>query len=57
MSGDVDNSQAVRDAERAAVDLLRAIKASASASELSELERVKAKADERVAALRRRKER
>lgn len=56
MSGEVENSQAVRDAERAAADLLRALNAGAPLGDVNQLETVKAKADERVAVLRRRVE-
>jgi hypothetical protein len=54
MSDALDNSQAVRDAARAAIDLLRAENAGAPYGELTELWAVKARADERVASLRRR---
>jgi hypothetical protein len=54
MSGDVNNSQAVRDAERASADLLQALNNGASSSDVAELMSVKVKADERVVALRRR---
>ena len=54
MGGNVDSSQAVRDAERAAADLVRAMNAGAPLGEVAELETVKAKADERGAVLRRR---
>jgi uncharacterized membrane protein len=52
VSGDVENSQAVRDAERAAADLERALRAGAPMSEVAELVAAKANADERVAMLR-----
>lgn len=52
VSGDVQNSQAARDAERAAADLLRALTIGAPSSEIAELMSVKVKADERVAVLR-----
>jgi hypothetical protein len=54
MSDVLDKSQAVRDAARAATDLLRAENAGARYGELAELWAVKARADERVATLRRR---
>ncbi len=50
----LENCQAVRDAARAATDLLRAENAGALNRELAELSSVKARADERVATLRRR---
>jgi hypothetical protein len=54
MSDVLENSQAVRDAARAAADLLRAENAGAPYAERAELWAVKARADERVTALRRR---
>ncbi len=54
MSSDLDNSQAVRDAKRAAADLLRAETAAAPYGELAELWAVKVRADDRVESLRRR---
>ena len=54
MSGDLDNSQAVRDAQRADADLQRAMRAGATSDELRALEAVKASAEERVVMLRRR---
>ncbi|HEY3926415.1 MAG TPA: hypothetical protein VGL75_17775 [Acidothermaceae bacterium] len=54
MSGDVENSQAARDAERAAGDLARALRAGAPGAELAELAAVKVRADERLDALRHR---
>ena len=54
MSDVLENSQAARDAARAATDLLRAENAGAPYGELAELWAVKARADERVATLRRR---
>lgn len=56
VSGDVENSQAVRDAERADADLVRALRAGATLTDVAELTAAKAKADERVAVLRRRVE-
>jgi hypothetical protein len=56
MSGDVENSQAVRDAERAAADLAQSLRAGATSSEIAELTTAKANADERVDTLRRRVE-
>jgi hypothetical protein len=56
MSGDVENSQAVQDAERAAADLAQALRAGATASDVAELTTAQANADERVAVLRRRVE-
>jgi hypothetical protein len=56
MSGDVQNSQAVRDAERAATDLAQALQVGATLAELDELLTAKADAEERVASLRRRTE-
>jgi hypothetical protein len=56
MGGDVENSQAVRDAERAAVDLALALRGGATLGEVAELTTAKANADERVASLRRRVE-
>jgi hypothetical protein len=54
MSGDIGNSQAARDAERAAGDLAKALRAGATLGELAELTTTKGNADERLAALRRR---
>ncbi|HZV24647.1 MAG TPA: hypothetical protein VFG00_00020 [Acidothermaceae bacterium] len=54
MSGDLDSSQAVRDAKRAAADLLRAERAAAPYGDLAELWAVKVRADDRVESLRRR---
>ncbi len=54
MSDVLENSQAVRDAARAAADLLRAERAAAPYAELAELWAVKVRADERVMMLRRR---
>lgn len=54
MSSDLDNSQAVRDAKRAAADLLRAERAGAPYGERAELWAVKVRADDRVESLRRR---
>ena len=48
MSDVLENSQAVRDAARAAADLLRAERAAAPYAELAELWAVKVRADERV---------
>ncbi|HEY3923977.1 MAG TPA: hypothetical protein VGL75_05385 [Acidothermaceae bacterium] len=56
MSSDVDNSQAVRDAERAANDLAEALRVGATLVELDQLMTAKANADDRVASLRRRVE-
>ena len=54
MSDVLDSSQAVRDAARAATDLLRAENAGTPYGELAELLAVKTRADERVATPRRR---
>jgi hypothetical protein len=56
MGGNIDDSQALRDAQRAAADLARALRIGATLVELDELIIVKANADERVASLRRRTE-
>ncbi|HEY3925065.1 MAG TPA: hypothetical protein VGL75_10935 [Acidothermaceae bacterium] len=56
MSSNLEDSQALRDAQRAAGDLARALRIGATLTDLDELITAKAKADERVRSLRRRTE-